>query len=184
MSRWLSFFRALPVLLEGTPFRLSGGKVFDDWWNRVFGTNGTEPEPAALLEHLQRLGFEVTGRFRGDDQGWFSAEIVYDAGAEPLMIDRYLANEEGIRTELNACAAWLETLERTNEHAVRLMQHMISTTQLFMLRQQVGLASFVPGNELCRSVCQFLAQTTEGVYQLNGQGFFAADGTRLIHPEE
>ena len=72
MSNWLARLNTV-IALGNTRLRVTGDSMFDDWWYRVFGTNDTEPDPAALLEHLQQLGFEVTGKFRGDDQGWFSA---------------------------------------------------------------------------------------------------------------
>ena len=42
-------------------------------WYRVFGTSDSHPEPAAILGALRALGVEVTGQFRGDEQGWFHA---------------------------------------------------------------------------------------------------------------
>ena len=32
-------------------------------------------------------------------------------------------------------------------------------------------------------VCRFLARATDGIYQIDGQGFFAADGTLLVTEE-
>lgn len=143
-------------------------------WFRVFGTNTTQPEPAALLEHLRGLGAEVEGHFRGDDQGWFRADLVLDPEDEPLRLERYLATEDGIRIELNTWAAWLEEADQYD-----LMVRMIQTTQLFTLH--------APGDDgegdveqLCVTVCRFLARSTDGVYQVDHQGFFAADGTVLV----
>jgi hypothetical protein len=163
---------------------LNGGETWpEDWWFRVFGTNHSEPEPAAILQELQRLGFEVTGRFRGDDQGWFSAEIAYDPGRAPLLVERYLSTEENIRSDLNAWAAWLETHEH-NPHAHRLMEHMIQTTQLFTLHDINP--SYVKQEWLRfnQGLCKFLAKQTEGVYQMDHVGFFATDGTLLIRKED
>src|SRR5438552_3803584 len=74
-------------------------------WFRVFGRSAATVEPAALLEHLHGQGFPVAGHFRGDDRGWFRAELVFAADAPPVVVERYLADEEGIRLELNSWAA-------------------------------------------------------------------------------
>jgi hypothetical protein len=143
-------------------------------WFRVFGISDTEPAPAAILEHLHGLGFLVSGKFSGDDQGWFRAELADQIGRSQAL-ERFLASEEGIRAELNNWAAWIET---TGEEAVqgRLMQHMINTRQLFTMQ---------PGNkegmeQQCLALCRFLAQATEGVYQVDERGFFDAEGMLLL----
>jgi hypothetical protein len=147
-------------------------------WFRVFGSNLNEPAPADLLAHMQGRGYAVRGHFRGDDQGWFQATLALDdEEEEPLELQRYLATEEGIRGELNTWAAWLETQEGS-PHAGPLMQRMIATTQLFTLQCPPEL----PG-EACVALCRFLADQTAGVYQIDGQGFFAADGTLLVKEE-
>jgi hypothetical protein len=146
-------------------------------WFRVFGTNDAQPQPAALLEHLAAEGLEVTGQFRGDDLGWFRAELA--CGPDSLPLERYLVSEEGIRAELNNWAAWIETCEG-NPHQGRLMQHMISTTQLFTLRQPLQPADRALVEKVCVAVCQHLARETAGVYQADARGIFAADGALLL----
>ncbi len=157
--------------------------MFDDWWHRVFGRSQTEPDPAALLEHLRRQGFPVTGHFRGDDQGWFAAEITFEDGVTPMQVERYLASEEGIRAELNSWAAWLETLEE-NPHAGPLMQHMVGTAQVFTVRQPVRVSKVLRSAPHCWEACLFLAQATDGVFQIDGRGFFDAQGNLLVDAEE
>jgi hypothetical protein len=148
-------------------------------WLRVFGTNEVQPEPAALLEHVRSICPEATGHFRGDDQGWFAAELVFSAGETPLHLERFLSTEEGIRAELNAWAAWLETCDYSPNHQ-RLMEHMVSTKQLFTVRRPIDHANEILVEKLCIGLCQFLARVTDGVYQADDRGFFAADGTMLL----
>jgi hypothetical protein len=145
---------------------------------RVFCRGDVAPEPAALLEHLHGLGLPVRGHFHGDDQGWFRAELVPDADAAPLELERYLAEEEGIRAELNTWAAWLETAEG-NPHAGRLMQHVIATRQVFTLQSSPDDED-PPPEEVCLAVCRFLASAADGVFQGDGRGFCAADGAVLV----
>ncbi len=148
-------------------------------WYRVFGTNDGEPAPAALLEHLRGLAADVTGHFRGDDRGWFHADLPFAASGTPLDLERFLAAEEGVRADLNAWAAELENCDYSPNH-VPLMEHVVRTTQLFTLRRPLDAADEVLAEKLCVGVCRFLARQTDGVYQADGQGFFAADGTLLL----
>jgi hypothetical protein len=148
-------------------------------WYRVFGTNDAQPVPAALLEHLRSLGIDVTGNFRGDDQGWFGAELGFATDATPVHLERFLSTEEGIRNDLNSWAAWLETADYSPNHR-RLMGHVISTTQLFTLRRPIDHPNEILVDRVCVGVCQYLARETAGVYQVDDQGFFAPDGALLL----
>jgi hypothetical protein len=148
-------------------------------WFRVFGANDARIEPAELLAHLHELGAKVEAHFRGDDLGWFAAELVVAADETPLHLERFLESEEGIRAELNTWAGWLETCDYSPNHQ-RLMQHMVSTTQLFTIRRPIDHANEILVENVCVGSCLFLAQKTEGVYQIDDRGFFAADGTLLL----
>jgi hypothetical protein len=147
-------------------------------WYRVFG-NESPIQPAALLQHLEQSGLEVTANFRADDQGWFRADFLLAGEEEPIKLERYLAAEEGIRPELNSWAAWLESVPH-NPHQARLMQHMIGSQQVFTLFRPPAEQD-EPLRELCLAICQFLARETQGVYQEDGRGFFEADGVLLVH---
>lgn len=145
-------------------------------WYRVFGANDVQPLPAALLAHLQQQGCAVTGHFAGDDAGWFGADLEVP-GAAPLHLERFLVSEPGIRAELNNWAAWLETCGDTPHH-VALMERTIQTRQLFTLERPAGTNEGV--EQVCLVLCRFLATVTEGFFQVDVQGLFAADGTLLV----
>ncbi len=135
-------------------------------WHRVFG-GAVQPDPAALLS-----GLRATGTFEADADGWYQADLVAADGTS-LKIDRYRADEEGIRAELNSWAAWVET--RGDElHHVRLLEQLIQTAQLFMFALHEGT------EQLGVEVCCLLATTTGGIYQIDGRGLFEADGTLLL----
>src|SRR5262249_24637788 len=148
-------------------------------WFRVFSLSTTAPEPAALLEHFERKGLKVEGHFKGDDLGWFKVELVLPEGAATLTMDRYLVKEDDVRDDLNAWAAWLETFE-DDPTAARLMQHVVSTSQLFTLDCPRDRAEQFPVGTFCQDLCRYLAQQTQGVYQIDTSGFFAPDGRRLV----
>jgi hypothetical protein len=148
-------------------------------WYRVFGTGDGQPEPAALLGHLVRgLGVEVRGKFRGDDLGWFGAELLVPGEATAVNLERYLVSEEGIRADLNTWAAWLET--RDGE----LMQHVVRTQQLFTVERPADCDDEDMVELLCLELCLLLARETTGVYQIDGRGFFDADGMLLLEETE
>jgi hypothetical protein len=147
-------------------------------WYRVFGTNDAAVEPARLLEEARRLEAGVTARFRGDDLGWFRADLAVPGEGVPLAVERFLSSEEGIRAELNTWAAWLEETGPGPE-ATRLMQHMVSTTEVFTLGPLDPDADAAL-DHLYTGLSRFLARATAGVYQVDGRGFFAADGTLLV----
>jgi hypothetical protein len=143
-------------------------------WYRVFGSNHAVIPPADLLEALNGQGFAVTGHFRGDDEGWFRAELILAEGS--IEAQRYLATEEGIRRELNSWAAWVEdTLGE--EKGGLWMQRIISTTQIFTLRAVEADKTL---EDFLSAACRYLAGMTEGFYQVDGKGFFTSEGSLAI----
>ena len=148
-------------------------------WYRVFGSRTEQPAPAALLEQLHQLGVAAPAHFHGDEDGWTAAEIVLAEGVGALRLECFLVSEPGIRAELNTWAAWLETCDYS-PHSTRLMERVIQTQQLYTLRRPLDHADEVRLEKVCVGVCRFLAGATDGVYQSDGEGFFAADGTLLL----
>jgi hypothetical protein len=149
-------------------------------WYRVFGAIDAVVDPAAFLERLQGQGLPVTGHFRGDEQGWFACELRLQADGTPVYVERYHTEADGLRDDLNSWAAWVETQEHDPNHRP-LMQRLIGVRQLFTLRRPLDAADEVTLDKLCETACRHLAAATDGVYQADGQGFFAADGALLLH---
>jgi len=127
----------------------------------------------AILDYLQRVD-AVRGRFHGDDAGWFHADLV--SGDVTLLLDRYTADEEGIRAELNSWAAAVEAGCRRAGAGCGFMERIIQTRQLFTLQGPAGGR----GELLCLALCEYLARATDGVYQADGEGFFTSDGCPLV----
>jgi hypothetical protein len=148
-------------------------------WYRVFGGNDVQPEPARLLEALQQVDPDVMGKFHGDDLGWFRADLFVEPGAAPLHLERYLAEEEGLRAELNTWAAWLETATDNPDH-VGLMEQMITARQVFTLECPAEHLDDDHVASVCLAACRFLARATGGVYQVDSQGLFTPDGILMI----
>jgi hypothetical protein len=148
---------------------------------RVFGRSDAFVGAGTLLEHLTAAGFRVSGHFRGDDLGWTAGEIVFPdfPDTTPLYTERWLPAEDDIRDELNAWAAWLETADYSTHHTV-LMERVIQTRQLFVFRKPLDHPNEPQLDAVCTAACKFLAAATEGVYQADGQGFYAADGELLL----
>ena len=150
-------------------------------WYRVFCRSADPVSPASLAEHLHSQGLAVQPHFKGDDLGWTSGELVLPGSGSPVILNRYLADEDDLRDDLNAFAAELETMDYHPEH-VRLMEHVVQTRQLVTYRKPIDHADEAVLDRLCETAARFLAAGGDGVYQTDGSGWFAADG-RLVLPE-
>lgn len=148
-------------------------------WYRVFGKSETEPPPAALAAHLHACGLAVEPHFAGDDLGWTRGELRLPGNGTPVQLQRYLASADDIRADLNSHAAVLETCDYSPNNG-KLMEHVIQTRQLFVLRKPIDAADEVALEKLLEESCRFLAAHTDGVYQIDGRGWFAATGELLL----
>jgi hypothetical protein len=148
-------------------------------WHRIFGKSETEPSLAALAQHLHDAGLAVEPHFKGDDLGWTSGELRLPGGGTPVFVERYLASEDDIRNDLNAYAAELETCDYNPNHRP-LMEHTIQTKQLIVLRAPLDTADEVTAERVLIHTCQFLAGQTDGVYQIDGRGWFGPTGELLL----
>lgn len=148
-------------------------------WYRVFGRSDAHVPPSALAAELHALGVPVEPHFRGDDLGWTGGELRLPGLNTPVTLDRYLTAEDDIRAELNAYAAELETCDYS-PHAARLVEHVALTKQLVVIRKPVDASDEVALEKVLTAACRFLAARTDGVYQIDGEGWFAADGELLV----
>jgi hypothetical protein len=148
-------------------------------WHRVFGSIGCEPSPAALVDRLRGEGLDVIPHFKGDDLGWTEGELHLPVGGSPVLLARYLTAEDDLRDDLNGYAAELETMDFDPNHRV-LMERVIQTQQLITIRKPVDQADEVMLDRLVEATMRHLAMATSGVYQIDRQGWFAADGTKLL----
>ena len=148
-------------------------------WYRVFCRSGQEVKPADLLAHLQAAGLVVEGHFRGDDLGWTAAELVVRGGGTPVYVERYLTEQDDLRADLNTWAGYLETLDYSPNHGM-LMEHVIQTRQLFTLRKPIDHANDAAVEAVCAAACQFLAGSVDGVYQIEGEGWYSPAADLLV----
>lgn len=147
-------------------------------WYRVFCRSGAEVKPAALMAGLGDLASRVTPHFKGDDLGWTAAELTVEVGT-PIYVERYLTAEDDLRADLNSWAAWLETRDYSPHH-VALMERVIQTEQLVTLRKPIDHPNEGLLDEICTALSRTICQNADGFYQIEGQGWYAADGDELI----
>jgi hypothetical protein len=147
-------------------------------WYRIFGRSDASITPEAISAHLAASGFATAKVVAADGAAWLRAEIRF-AATTPIYLERFRADEEGIRAELNSWAAFLETCDYEPKHA-SLMERVIQTRQLFTLRKPIDCSDETLAEGLCVSLCRFLSETTEGIWQADDDGFHAADGTLLL----
>lgn len=148
-------------------------------WHRVFGRSLEPVSPAALAAHLHAAGLAVEPHFKGDDLGWTAGELRLPDGGTPVFLERYLAKEDDLRDDLNAYAAELETMDYS-PNSGPLMGRVIQTQQMVTLRKPLAAADEVTLDRVMAETCRFLAAHADGVYQVDGHGWFAADGTLLV----
>ena len=148
-------------------------------WYRVFSLQREPVSPSALAQFLHDQGLPVEPHFRGDDTGWTNAQLMRPGEGTPVSVDRYLTDIDDLRDELNAFAGLLETLNYSPNNT-RLMEHVIRTQQFVAYRKPLDHANEATLDTLCETLGKYLAQQTEGILQIDGLGWFAADGERLI----
>jgi hypothetical protein len=146
-------------------------------WQRVFGILEDEPTPAELCQELERQGLQVRPAFRGDDQGWFAARLELVGQAAAVQIERYLVREERMRGDLNSWCAWLEGLPNTAEREA-VLDALVATTQIFTLYEDAADEESI--SEVCPKLATWLAVRLQGIYQIDGQGFFDASGRLIV----
>jgi hypothetical protein len=134
--------------------------------------------PSSLLEHLYANALPVASSFKGDDLGWTGAELILGNGS-PVFVDRYLAKEDDLRADLNSWAAFLETCDYSPNNAM-LMERVIQTQQLITLRKPIAHSDEISVDKLCLAICSFLSAEADGIYQIDDDGWYAADGTLLL----
>jgi hypothetical protein len=148
-------------------------------WHRVFGRSLGETTPAQLAEHLHGLGLPVEPHFKGDDLGWTAGELRCPGLNAPVTLNRYLTQEDDIRGDLNSFAALLETCDYSPNHGP-LMERVIQTQQLIVIRKPLDAMDEIVLDRILAETCRLLAARTDGVYQVDGQGWFSPDGALLL----
>lgn len=148
-------------------------------WFRVFLPVADEVPPAVLVEHLHAAGLPVVPHFRGDDHGWTSGELVLPGGGTPVRLARYLTDVDDLRADLNTFAAELETMDYSPHHRP-LMERVIQTKQLVTVRRPLDHADEVALDRAVEGVVGFLAVVGDGVYQIDGRGWFTASGDLMV----
>jgi len=61
-----------------------------------------------------------------------------------------------------------------------MMARVIQTKQMVTLRKPYDHADEVNLDVTVLAVCRYLAANCDGVYQIDGEGWFAADGTVIV----
>jgi hypothetical protein len=136
----------------------------DACWYRVFGSKADVPDLSKL---------RATYRLAANEQGWYQVHFPLLWGE--IELNRWLTKEDGIRSELNTWAAWVEA--NAGPGLDGLMRHIVTTQQLFTWSID---ATAVDAAAFSALLCRFLCDATSAVYQIDGVGFIGADGMLLI----
>ena len=147
-------------------------------WQRVFGRSDSGLTPAQIAEGLASAGIACVPHFKGDDLGWTSGELRFATGS-PILLARDLTKPDDLRADLNAFAAELETMTYS-ANAPALMERVIQTQQMVTLRKPFDHGDEVKLDGACEYLMRALAAASDGVYQVDGKGWFTADGELLM----
>jgi hypothetical protein len=147
-------------------------------WFRIFCPTIAEPTPASLAAFLHEAGLPVVPHFKGDPHGWTTGELHLPGDGSPLLLARYLTLEDNLRADLNSFAAELETMTHS-PHATRLMEQVIQTQQFMTIRKPIGHPNESLVERTCETLASWLAEQTDGLYQIDGRGWFAKSGELL-----
>ncbi|MFO0938503.1 MAG: hypothetical protein U0798_18520 [Gemmataceae bacterium] len=147
-------------------------------WLRVFGRSEQHISTVQIVEQLHQAGFPVVPAFKGDDLGWTEGSLTLESGS-PILLSRYLTDVDDLRDDLNAYAAELEGYN-FQPAAQALMERVIQTRQLITIRKPVDHSNEVLLNDVCDRLCKNLAGMIDGVYQIDGQGWYSAEGNQII----
>jgi hypothetical protein len=148
-------------------------------WHRVFGLSTAVALPSQLAEHLHERGLAVEPHFKGDELGWTRGELVLPGGGTAITLERFLTEEDDLRDDLNVYAAQLETMNYSPNN-VSLMERVINTKQLITIRRPIDHANESRLDSTLLAVCQFLASSMDGIYQIDESGWYTADGVLLL----
>ena len=147
-------------------------------WQRVFGRSDSGLTPGRIAEGLAAAGHVCVPHFKGDDLGWTSGELHFALGS-PILLARYLTKPDDLRADLNAFAAELETMTYS-PNAAGLMERVIQTQQMVTLRKPFDHADEVELEAVCELLMRSLAAASDGLYQIDGRGWFTASGELLV----
>ena len=147
-------------------------------WQRVFGRSDNGLTPARIAEGLAEAGHVCVPHFKGDDLGWTSGELHFALGS-PILLARYLTKPDDLRADLNAFAAELETMTYS-PNAAGLMERVIQTQQMVTLRKPFDHADEVELEAVCEFLMRSLTTASDGLYQIDGRGWFTATGELLV----
>ncbi len=147
-------------------------------WQRVFGRSDSGLTPTQIAEGLAAAGYFPVPHFKGDDLGWTSGELHFPNGS-PILLARYLTKPDDLRADLNTFAAELETMTHS-PNAAPLMERVIQTQQMVTLRKPFDHADETKLDAACEHLVRALAAACDGVYQIDGKGWFTADGELLV----
>jgi hypothetical protein len=142
-------------------------------WYRVFNRSPEPVHPAVVLANLTFTAAPVQGHFQADEHGWYRCELIAGAGIEPIVVECFRVFEEGIRPELQSWAAYVETID--SPYSQEFMEVLNASAQVFTVQ-----LTDVRAAELLKTLCGNLARAGDGVYQIDGEGFFWSNGALAL----
>lgn len=155
---------------------------------RVLTKTTNSPTLAVLCESLEQAGFAFTTfpdkedeRFAAAD--WKSLHLAYDERSHSVMLDRSVRGQEEreLEEDLEEFAEQLKALEAEEVKKKQVEELLAETNQIF--------ACYIPddmleqGWEMVEKLMETLLEMTDGVLQVDGEGFFDKEGDMMLEME-
>ena len=147
-------------------------------WSRVFGSLDQNPDPARLERATTELVPQARVHLKGDDLGWYHAEIRWGDGS-PLIIETFGQADPSVRNKLNKWAAKIETWDNS-PNVPMLMEKVALAKQVITLRRPIDHRDELGLDRLMSGLAQHLALETDGVYEIDEARFFDKNGGLLL----
>lgn len=155
------------------------------YWMRVFGTSAICPKASELLEVCLRQGMEAESEVLGEDDDWEQVTFRSPGAAEGLMVERVGGGEFGAEEVAEEVRPVLQTFEGRDEpEAQQVLTKIRNTRQLFIVGIPTGTPTQSPLRRVSVALAEYLARTTEGIYQIPDRGFFGPDGSLLVADQD
>ncbi|MCS6975473.1 MAG: hypothetical protein NZM31_00505 [Gemmatales bacterium] len=144
-------------------------------WFRVFANSEVVPSPETIAEGVRQTFPHLRLTFTADEEGWLECDLSDPATGKHWLLRRYSRKSDDIRGELQSWAAWVEW-QPPSPHQQPIMERLMTAQQVFVFGADADPVS----DHLGLTLMQFLADCCNGIYQIDGRGFYAADGQLLL----
>jgi hypothetical protein len=155
---------------------------------RVMTKTTNAPTIAVLAEALEQEGFVFATFPKREDErfttpNWRTFHLSYEEQSRSLMLDRSLRGQEEreLEEDVEEFLEQLQGLEGDEGKKKQVVDILNETNQMFALYIPDDITE--EGWELAEKLMENLLEMTDGVLQVDGEGFFDKEGELILEME-